>query len=183
MLTQFFLRFVLKCSGQARCPLWYQFFLNLQRELRIPEPFQGSEALKCPCPYLAAGTCSPVSSIRTYLFFLFLYCHLGGAKFRFKSNPIPTSDPLRAQIKPCAQQGLETPQRLSQNCVWVSPVEGLGVSNGPPQGQGLWVHEPWSPSLWHKPSWRRSPLTPTIEPSSRWTTKCRTIVPKKFSHC
>ena len=100
MLTQFFLRFVLKCSGQARCPLWYQFFLNLQREPRIPEPFQGSEALKCPCPYLAAGTCSPVSSIRTYLFFLFLYCHLGGVKIYFKSNPIPTSAALRAQTKP-----------------------------------------------------------------------------------
>ena len=40
--------------------------------------FQGSEALKCPCPHLAAVICSPILSIRTYLFFLFLYCHLVG---------------------------------------------------------------------------------------------------------
>ena len=40
--------------------------------------------------------------------------------------------------------------------VWVSPVE-LRVSSGPPQGQGLWVQHSW---MWHKPSWRTSPLTP-----------------------
>ena len=31
-----------------------------------------------------------------------------------------------------------------------------GVSSGLPQGQGLWVQQAW---VWHKPSWRRSPLT------------------------
>ena len=108
---------------------------------------------------------------------------VGGVKFHLESNPIPASDTWRAQRKPCAQQSSETPQRLSQNCVWVSPVEGQWVSSGLPQGQGLWVQEPWSPSLWHKPSWRRSPLTPTIEPPNRWPTNCRTIIPKKFSHC
>ena len=30
------------------------------------------------------------------------------------------------------------------------------VSSGLPQGQGLWVQRTW---VWHKPSWRRSPLT------------------------
>ena len=30
-------------------------------------------------------------------------------------------------------------------------------SSGLPQGQGLWVQQTW---VWHKPSWRRSPLTP-----------------------
>ena len=32
------------------------------------------------------------------------------------------------------------------------------VSSGLPQGQGLWVQQTW---VWHKPSWRRSPLIPT----------------------
>ena len=48
------------------------------------------------------------------------------------------------------------PQRLSQNCVCVSPVE-VRVSSGLPQGQGLWVLQTW---VWHKPSWKRLPLTP-----------------------
>ena len=46
------------------------------------------------------------------------------------------------------------PQRLCQNCVWVSPVE-VWVSSG--LLQGLWVQQTW---VWHKPSWRRLPLTP-----------------------
>ena len=57
--------------------------------------------------------------------------------------------------KPCAHQDPETPQRLRQNCVWVSPVE-VQVSSGPPAGQGLWVQQTW---VWHKPFLRRSPLT------------------------
>ena len=57
--------------------------------------------------------------------------------------------------KPCAHlEDPETPQRPSQNCVWVSP-EKVRVSSG--QGQGFWVQQTW---VWHKPSWRRSPLTP-----------------------
>ena len=51
---------------------------------------------------------------------------------------------------------MPSPQRLSQNSVWVSPVE-VWVSSGLPQGQGLWVQQTW---VWHKPSWRRSPLIP-----------------------
>ena len=34
------------------------------------------------------------------------------------------------------------------------------VSSGLPQGQGFWVQETWSHSLWHKPSWRKLPLIP-----------------------
>ena len=49
----------------------------------------------------------------------------------------------------------KTPQRLKQNCLWVFPVEGR-VKSGLPQGQGFWVQQTW---VWHKPSWRRSPLT------------------------
>ena len=38
----------------------------------------------------------------------------------------------------------------------MSPEE-VRVSTGLPQGQGLCVQQIW---VWHKPSWRRSPLTP-----------------------
>ena len=38
---------------------------------------------------------------------------------------------------------------------WVSPME-VQVSSGLLQGQRLWVQQTW---VWHKPSWRRSPLT------------------------
>ena len=68
------------------------------------------------------------------------------------------TDSWRAQTKPCAQQDPETAQKLSQNCVWVSPEE-VWVSSGLPQG--LWVQQTW---VWHKLSRRRSPLTP---PQSR----------------
>ena len=40
--------------------------------------------------------------------------------------------------------------------VWGSPVE-VCVSNCLPQGQELWVQQTW---VWHKPPWRRLPLTP-----------------------
>ena len=49
----------------------------------------------------------------------------------------------------------ETEPNLPLN-VWVSPEE-VRVSSGLLQGQGLWVQETW---VWHKPSWRRSPLIP-----------------------
>ena len=62
---------------------------------------------------------------------------VGGANSRLESHPIPTRD---AQ---CAQTNLvctktQGPQRLRQNCVWVSPEE-VQVSSGLPQGLGLWV--------------------------------------------
>ena len=33
---------------------------------------------------------------------------------------------------------------------------GVQASSGLPHGQGLWVQQTW---VWHKPSWRRLPLT------------------------
>ena len=42
---------------------------------------------------------------------------VGGAKLHLESNPIPARDAQRAQTKSCAHQ--ETPQRLSQTCLWV----------------------------------------------------------------
>ena len=38
----------------------------------------------------------------------------------------------------CVHQDAETPQRLRQNCVWVSHEE-IWVSSGLLQGKGLWV--------------------------------------------
>ena len=54
-----------------------------------------------------------------------------------ESNSIPARDTWRVQAKPCAHQ--ETPQRLSQTCLWVSVSCGLWISSGLPQGWGLWV--------------------------------------------
>ena len=79
---------------------------------------------------------------------------VGGAKSHLESKSLPARGTQRAQTKPCAHQ--ETPQRRSQNCLWVSPVK-LWVSSGLPQGQGLWVQQTW---VCHKPSWRRLPFTP-----------------------
>ena len=42
---------------------------------------------------------------------------VGRAKFCLESKPIPAHFPWRAQTKPCAHQGSETPHRLSQNCI------------------------------------------------------------------
>ena len=66
---------------------------------------------------------------------------VGGAKSHLESNPIPARKAQRPQtnlVPPTPAQDPETPQRLRQNCVWVSPVE-VRVSKGLPQGQGLWV--------------------------------------------
>ena len=57
--------------------------------------------------------------------------------------------------KLCVPQDPKTPQRLRLNCVWLSPEE-IQVSSVLPQVQGLWVQQTW---VWHKPSWKRSPLT------------------------
>ena len=55
----------------------------------------------------------------------------GGANSHLELNPIPTRDTQRAQTN-LVHQDPETPQRLSQNCVWASPVEvwvGSGCSS------------------------------------------------------
>ena len=87
---------------------------------------------------------------------------IGGEKSRLESKPTPTRDAQRAQKKKkkkaCAHQNQEIPQRYVRP-VFESPEE-VWVSSDLPQGQGLWVQLPGSHSLWHKPTWRRSPLTP-----------------------
>ena len=76
-------------------------------------------------------------------------------KIAFRIKPHTCQRCSEGSNKPCEHQDPGTPQRLRQNCVRVSPVE-VRVSSGLPQGQGLWVPQTW---VWHKPSWRRLPLT------------------------
>ena len=80
---------------------------------------------------------------------------VGRVKPHLESNPISAQ---RTQTKLCVHQDPENPPRLSQTCAWVScggttqlcPNVGAGDL-----GTGVWSH-----SLWHKPYWRRPPLTP-----------------------
>ena len=46
------------------------------------------------------------------------------------------------------------------------------VSSGLPQGQRLWVQQTW---VWHKPSWRRSPLTPPQSCQTLHNTRKQTL--------
>ena len=57
---------------------------------------------------------------------------VGGAKL-FRIEPLTCQRCSEGSKKPCAPQDPETPQRLRQNCVWVSSVETVGdsVSYGP----------------------------------------------------
>ena len=77
-----------------------------------------------------------------------------GGKLHLESNPLPTRYAQRAQIN-LVHTLHRDPTETDQNCVWVSPAKEQ-ISSGLPQGQGLLVQQTW---VWHKPSWRRSPLT------------------------
>ena len=77
-------------------------------------------------------------------------------KFTFRTKHHFLQRCSEGSNKPCAHQDPGTPQRQRQNCVWAFPVE-VWVHSGLPQEQGLWVQQTWG---WHKPSCRRSPLTP-----------------------
>ena len=77
-------------------------------------------------------------------------------KFMFRIKPHSRQRRSEGSNKPCVHHDPGTPQRLIQNCVWASSVE-VWVGGGLPQKQGIWVQQTW---VCHKPSWRRSPLTP-----------------------
>ena len=87
---------------------------------------------------------------------------VGGAKLHLESNPVSTRDAWRAQTKPCVHQEPQTPLSLSQTCLWVFECllrrHGSAVACSRDRGSGC--SRPWSCSMWHKPSWRRSPLVP-----------------------
>ena len=86
---------------------------------------------------------------------------VGGAKSQLESNPIPSRGAQRASAKACAHQDPETPQRLSQTCLWVSEclLQRYGSAVACLRDRGYGYSRAGSHSVWHKPSWRRSPLT------------------------
>ena len=68
--------------------------------------------------------CKPVLQIcsRVHLFLLHPYIMIVLAyctNLHLKSNPTPVRDAQRPQTNPCVHQDPETPQRLSQTCLWV----------------------------------------------------------------
>ena len=77
-------------------------------------------------------------------------------KITFRIKPLTLQRFSECSNKACVHQDTGTPQRLSQNCVCMSPVK-VQVSSGLPQGNRHWVHQIW---VCHKSSWRRLPLTP-----------------------
>ena len=79
-------------------------------------------------------------------------------KIAFRIKPLICQRCSEGSNKPYVHQDPETPQRLSQNCVSVSPAKvwvSSSLLQGQRQGQGLWAQQTW---IWHKPSRRRSPL-------------------------
>ena len=74
----------------------------------------------------------------------------------FRIKPCTRQRRLEGSKKPCVHHDPEFPQRQSRNCVWVYPVE-VQVSSRLPQGRGYGCSRF---GCWHKPSWRRSPLSP-----------------------
>ena len=76
-------------------------------------------------------------------------------KIMFRIKPHTRQRLSEGSNRPCAHQDPETPQGLSQSCVWVCPVD-VRVSRGLLRGQGLGVQQTW---VWHRPSWRKMPLT------------------------
>ena len=125
---------------------------------------------------------------------------VGGMKSCLESNPIPTNDTWTAQTKPrvqtgpkdtetdpelpCVQTGpkdTETDPELPLS-VWVSPAEAH-VSCCLPWGQGLCLQQTCDLKHVAYALLVKVTISPTIELLSRWPTNCRTIRPKKLSHC
>ena len=98
---------------------------------------------------------------------------VGGVKACLESNSIPAREAQKAQTKPCVHQDPETPQRLSQTCLWVFDCllwwHGSAVACC--RGTGSGCNRPGSHSMWHNPSWRRLPLTP---PEKHWADNTQT---------
>ena len=80
---------------------------------------------------------------------------VGEAKSHLESNTTPARDAQRAQTTLCIPGVPTESQPDMPLSAWASPVE-VWVSGSLLQGKGLWVQQTW---VWHKPSWRRSPLT------------------------
>ena len=71
-------------------------------------------------------------------------------KFMFRIKPHSRQRCSEGLCTPGPRNPTEPEAELS-----LLPVE-VWISRGLPQGQGFWVQQTW---VWHKPSWRRLPLT------------------------
>ena len=73
----------------------------------------------------------------------------------FRIEPHTCQRCSEASKRPCVHQDPETPPEAeTELCLSIScrgPCQQWAAT-----GQGLWVPQTW---VWHKPSWRRSPLT------------------------
>ena len=74
----------------------------------------------------------------------------------FRIKPLTHQRCSEGSNKPYVHQDAGTPTETEPElCLSVS-CEGAG-QQWAATGQGLWVQQPWT---WHRPSWRRSPLSP-----------------------
>ena len=103
---------------------------------------------------------------------------VGGMKSCLESILIPTSDTRGLKQNLVCNRT----RRLIENCLWVSPAEAR-VNCGLPWGQGLCLQQTWDLRDVAYALLVEVTISPTTEPLSRWSTNCRTIRPKKFSHC
>jgi hypothetical protein len=85
-----------------------------------------------------------------------------GEKSRLESNPIPTRDTQRAEKKSLCASGsrdsteIEPNLPLSVECLLQRRASALACH----RDRGSGCSRPGTHSMWHKPSWRRSPLAP-----------------------
>ena len=79
---------------------------------------------------------------------------VGGVKSPLESNLMPARDAQWTPTNLVCTRTQKLHRDWDRTCLSVS--YGGTVSSGLPQGQGLWAQQTW---VWHKPSWRRSPLT------------------------
>ena len=106
---------------------------------------------------------------------------VGWVKSHLESNPISARDACKAQTEFYVHQETETPQRLSQTCLWVScrgtgqqwPAEGAGVLGAP-----TWVTQSVAQVVLEEVE-----ISPTTEPPRWRPTDCKITILKKISHC
>ena len=78
----------------------------------------------------------------------------GGAKSHLESNPMPVRGLKGLKYTLCAPGPRDPTQTETELCLGVS--WGAAGQQWTAAGQGLRVQQTW---VWHKPSWRRLPLT------------------------
>ena len=81
---------------------------------------------------------------------------VGGAKLSLESNPKPARDTRRAETKPGHRDSTETELDLPSS---VCLLQRYGSAVACRRSRVSGCSRSGSHSLWHKPSWRRSPLT------------------------